>query len=205
MRPAVSARIASTAIVEPGAEVGDGTQIWHHVQVRSGARIGAHCVLGKGAFVDADVTVGNNVKIQNLALVYHGATVEDGVFIGPGAILTNDKVPRAINPDGSPKSADDWTVGRIVLRFGSSVGAGATVVTGVTVGRFAMVAAGAVVTRDVPDQAMVAGVPARVVGWVCQCGQRLEAGADGRWTCPACGRTCDLPQATSPAPPGARR
>ena len=181
-------RVADTAIVEPGASVGDGTSIWHHAQVRAGAAIGRNCVIGKGAFVDADVRIGDNVKVQNHALLYHGATIEDGVFIGPGVVLTNDKVPRAINPDGTLKSADDWEVGRILLRCGASIGAAATIVTGVTVGRFAMVAAGAVVTRDVPDRGLVIGVPARQVGWVCDCGCRLDADAAGTWSCPKCRR-----------------
>jgi acetyltransferase-like isoleucine patch superfamily enzyme len=128
------------------------------------------------------------VKIQNHALIYHGAEIGDGVFVGPGAILTNDKVPRAINPDGTLKSADDWTVGRIRVRRGASIGAGATVVTGITVGSFAMVAAGAVVTQDVPDHGLVAGVPARLVGWVCACGWRHDLDAGPDWTCADCGR-----------------
>lgn len=184
----MATRVADTAIVEPGASVGDGTSIWHHAQVRAGAAIGRNCVIGKGAFVDADVRIGDNVKVQNHALLYHGATIEDGVFIGPGVVLTNDKVPRAINPDGTLKSADDWEVGRILLRCGASIGAAATIVTGVTVGRFAMVAAGAVVTRDVPDRGLVIGVPARQVGWVCDCGCRLDADATGTWSCPKCRR-----------------
>jgi UDP-2-acetamido-3-amino-2,3-dideoxy-glucuronate N-acetyltransferase len=188
----MTVRIADTAIVESGVELGDGTQVWHHVQVRRGARLGRNCIVGKGAFIDADVVVGDNVKIQNEVLLYHGAEIEDGVFLGPGVILTNDKVPRAINPDGSLKAADDWTVGRILIRRGASVGAGATIVTGVTVGRFAMVAAGAVVTRDVPDHGLVLGVPARLVAHVCACGARLVA--DGAlWRCPACDATFDLP------------
>jgi UDP-2-acetamido-3-amino-2,3-dideoxy-glucuronate N-acetyltransferase len=191
-------RIADTAIVEPGAELGEGTQVWHHVQVRRGARLGRNCIVGKGAFVDADVSIGDNVKIQNEALVYHGAEIEDGVFVGPGAILTNDKVPRAINPDGTLKAADDWAVGRILLRRGASIGAGATVVTGVTVGCFAMVAAGAVVTRDVPDHGLVAGVPARLVAWVCACGRRLDASAPAGWACPECGTVYELPPLGAP-------
>ena len=156
--------IQDTAVVDPTARIGEGTRVWHNVQIREGARIGRDCIIGKGAFIDADVRVGDRVKIQNNALVYQGAVVEDGVFIGPGAILTNDKVPRAVNPDGSLKSQDDWHVGRIVLRYGCSVGAGAIVVTDVTVGRHAMVGAGALVAEDVPDHALVVGVPARVVG-----------------------------------------
>jgi len=183
------ALIQDTAVVDPTARIGEGSRVWHHVQIREGARIGRDCIIGKGAFIDADVTVGDRVKIQNNALVYQGAVVEDGVFIGPAACLTNDKVPRAVNPDGSLKSADDWHVGRIVLRHGCSVGAGAIVVTDVTIGRYAMVAAGAVVATDVPDHALVMGVPARVVGYVCACGHRLEQLGGGSWRCSDCGQT----------------
>jgi UDP-2-acetamido-3-amino-2,3-dideoxy-glucuronate N-acetyltransferase len=194
----MAVRIADTAIVEDEVEIGDGSQLWHHVQVRRGARLGRNCIVGKGAFIDAGVSVGDNVKIQNEALIYHGAEVEDGVFIGPGVILTNDKVPRAINPDGTQKSADDWTVGRILIRRGASIGAGATVVTGVTVGRFALVAAGAVVTRDVPDHGLVTGVPARLAAYVCACGRRLVPVGTGAWRCDACGVEHDLPPLAAP-------
>ena len=127
-------------------------------------------MVGRDAFIDEGVTIGDRVKIQNAALVYHGVTVEDGVFIGPNAILTNDRFPRAITATGALARADDWTVSPILLRTGASIGAGAVVVAGTTVGRFATVGAGAVVTRDVPDHALVAGNPARRIGWVCACG-----------------------------------
>lgn len=194
----MSGHVADTALVEAGAEIGEGCQIWHHVQVRRGARLGRDCIVGKGAFVDADVRIGDRVKIQNAALVYHGATIESGVFIGPGAILTNDKRPRAVNPDGSLKSGEDWEVGRILVCEGASIGAGATVVTDVTVGRFAMVAAGAVVTRDVPDHGLVAGVPARLVGYACACGTRLRPHAEAAWLCPDCNAAYDLPPLAGP-------
>jgi UDP-2-acetamido-3-amino-2,3-dideoxy-glucuronate N-acetyltransferase len=196
-----SARIHPTADLEADVSVGPGTSIWHRAQVRIGARIGAECVVGRDAFIDEGVVVGDRVKIQNLALLYHGVTVEDGVFIGPNAILTNDRFPRAITAAGELARADDWTVSPIVLRHGCSIGAGAVVVAGRTVGRFATVGAGAVVTRDVPDHALVAGSPARRIGWVCACGHRLRdadgapAGAEPphyalhpELTCPACHR-----------------
>lgn len=189
--------IHPTAEVSPQATIGEGTCIWHHAQVREGAHLGARCIVGKGAYVDAGVHIGDHVKIQNGCFVYHGATLEDGVFLGPGTILTNDKVPRAINPDGSLKTADDWTVGRILVRRGASLGAGSIVLPGVEIGTFAMVGAGAVVTRDVPDYGLVVGNPARLVGFVCPCGERLgeeaRAGDAVRARCGRCGRRVDVP------------
>lgn len=195
-----TARIHPTADLEADVVVGARTGIWHRAQVRVGARIGADCVIGRDAFIDEGVTLGDKVKVQNLALVYHGVTVEDGVFIGPNAILTNDRYPRAITATGALARADDWTVSPITLRTGSSIGAGAVVVAGTMVGRFATVGAGSVVTRDVPDHALVAGSPARRLGWVCACGQRLQdaAGAPvkadhaGDARCAACGATYAL-------------
>ena len=188
--------IHPSADVSAAARLGERTKVWNRAQVREGAVIGDDCIIGKDAYVDFDVTIGDKVKIQNGALVYHGVTVESGVFIGPGAILTNDRFPRSVTADGELAGDDDWTVSEIYLRYGCSVGAGAVVVAGCDVGRFATVGAGAVVTRSVPDYALVAGNPARRLGWVCACGQRLVAAdgsalpgtADGRGTCPACAR-----------------
>jgi UDP-2-acetamido-3-amino-2,3-dideoxy-glucuronate N-acetyltransferase len=177
-----AARVHPSADLEADVSVGPGTSIWQRAQVRSGARIGAECVIGRDAFIDVGVPIGNRVKIQNAALVYHGVTVEDGVFIGPNAIMTNDRFPRAITATGELARADDWEVSPILLRTGSAIGAGAVVVAGTTVGRFATVGAGSVVTRDVPDHALVAGNPARRLGWVCFCGQRLVDGAGARTT-----------------------
>jgi UDP-2-acetamido-3-amino-2,3-dideoxy-glucuronate N-acetyltransferase len=189
-----SARVHPSADLESDVTVGPRTSIWNRAQVRTGARIGAECVIGRDVFIDEGVEIGDRVKIQNLALVYHGVTVEDGVFIGPNAILTNDRFPRAITASGELARADDWVVSPIRLRTGSSVGAGAVVVAGHDVGRFATVGAGSVVTRDVPDHALVAGNPARRLGWVCACGRRLVDGAgrpiagdaSGSAVCPAC-------------------
>jgi UDP-2-acetamido-3-amino-2,3-dideoxy-glucuronate N-acetyltransferase len=175
----------STAEISTDAHIGPGTKIWHQAQVRERVVIGANCILGKDVYVDTQVTIGNNVKIQNGALIYHGATVEDGVFIGPQACLTNDRFPRAIRPDGELKTEDDWVVQPILIRYGASIGAGAIIIAGVTIGRFAMVAAGAVVTRDVPDHGLVMGVPAYLVGYVCRCGQKLEM-IKGIWQCLQC-------------------
>jgi serine acetyltransferase len=185
--------IHRTADVSDSAEIGTGTKIWNQCQIRENARIGASCVLGKDVYVDVGVEIGDNVKIQNGAQLYHGVTVESGVFIGPGAIFVNDRQPRAINPDGSLKRDADWDVGRIRLRFGSSIGAAAVVIPDVTVGAYALVGAAAVVTRDVPAQALVVGSPAQQVGSVCRCGRRLTEEASGRFACAKCGDRYDLP------------
>jgi acetyltransferase-like isoleucine patch superfamily enzyme len=194
-----SARVHATADLEPDVSVGPGTSIWHRAAVRTGARIGAECIIGRDVFIDVGVTLGDRVKIQNAALIYHGVTVEDGVFIGPNAILTNDRYPRAITSTGELARAADWQVSPITLRYGCSIGAGAVVVAGIDVGRFATVGAGAVVTRTVPDHALVVGNPARRLGWVCTCGARLadassgaiapaHPAAEAELLCPACDR-----------------
>jgi acetyltransferase-like isoleucine patch superfamily enzyme len=196
-----SARVHATADLEDDVTVGSGTSIWHRAQVRNGARIGRDCVIGRDAFIDEGVSIGDRVKIQNAALVYHGVTIGDGVFIGPGAILTNDRHPRSVTTSGELARSADWAVSPIHLAEGSSIGAGAIVVAGCDVGRFAMVGAGAVVTRDVAAHALVAGNPARVIGWVCACGQRLHDATghpapatreryanNPQLACPSCGR-----------------
>jgi acetyltransferase-like isoleucine patch superfamily enzyme len=181
-----------SAIVSADARLGAGTRVWHHAQVREGAVVGRECILGKDVYIDAGVRLGDRVKVQNGALVYHGATVEDGVFIGPRAVLTNDRHPRAITPDGRLKDAADWAVGEVRVCYGAAVGAGAIVLPGVRIGRWALVAAGAVVGADVPDHGLVAGVPARLLGWACPCGRRLRAEGE-RLVCPGCG--WELPEA----------
>jgi UDP-2-acetamido-3-amino-2,3-dideoxy-glucuronate N-acetyltransferase len=178
--------IHPTADVSPLATIGAGTRIWHQAQVRERARIGKNCIIGKSVYVDYGVSLGSNVKIQNGACVYHGATIEDGVFIGPGAILTNDRLPRAINPDGSLKTDADWQLSPILIRQGAAIGAGAVILPGVRVGEYAMVGAGAVVTRDVPPHALVYGNPARWQGYVCRCGEPLTEVEDSSWRCDRC-------------------
>ena len=182
-----------SAVVADDAVLGPGTKIWHWAQVREGARIGAECILGKGVYVGERVTIGDRVKAQNGASIYPGATVEDGVFIGPHVVFTNDRYPRAINPDGSPKTEDDWQLGAILVRHGASLGAGSVLIAGVTVGRWALVAAGAVVVRSVPDHGLVAGNPGRLVGHVCMCARKLREEAEGMLVCDHCGRRyrCD--------------
>lgn len=174
------ATIHPTAVVEDDVQIGDETRIWANVQVRSGARIGSHCILGRNVFVDVDVVVGNRVKVQNNASLYEGVTVEDGVFIGPHVVFTNDLVPRAVTASGALKTTDDWTLGRTVVRSGAAIGAGAVVVTGIEIGCWAMVGAGTIVTRDVPDHALVVGNPGRIIGYVSAGGQRFESATEAR-------------------------
>jgi acetyltransferase-like isoleucine patch superfamily enzyme len=168
-------KIHPQAEVSKEADIGDGTMIWRNVQVREKAKIGKKCILGQGTYVEYGVVIGDNVKIQNNSSLYNGLELEDGVFVGPHVVFTNDKVPRAVNPDGSLKSADDWIVGKTLVRTGAALGACAVVVTGVTIGRWAMVGSGSVVTKDVPDHALVAGNPARVIGWVSAKGTRTKS------------------------------
>lgn len=180
-------RLVDSADVDERAEIGDGSTVWHLAQVREHAELGRNCVIGRGAYVGPGVTIGDNCKLQNYALVYEPAVLEDGVFVGPAAVLTNDTFPRAVNPDGSLKSGADWEAVGVTLREGSAIGARAVCVAPVTVGRWATVAAGSVVTKDVPDFALVAGVPARWLKWVGRAGVPLEARGDGRWVCPRTG------------------
>ncbi|PFG31895.1 acyltransferase [Paramicrobacterium agarici] len=181
-------RVIETADVAESSTIGAGSSIWHLAQVREDAALGENCVVGRGAYIGTGVQLGNNCKVQNYALVYEPAVLEDGVFIGPAAVLTNDTYPRAINSDGTQKSADDWEAVGVTLRQGASVGARAVCVAPVTIGRWATVAAGAVVTKDVPDHALVAGVPARRIGWVGTSGRPLSE-SGGYWVCSETGET----------------
>jgi len=185
-----AARIHPTAEVAAGAVIGRGTSIWNQAQVREGARIGADCVIGKNAYVDVGVVIGDRVKVQNNVSLYHGVTVEDGVFIGPHVCFTNDKVPRAINRDGTAKSEAGWVVSETLVRSGAALGANSTILPGVRIGRWAMVGSGSVVTRDVADYELVVGNPARRIGSACPCGEPLRDAADGTpfaGPCPRCG------------------
>ena len=178
--------IAPSADVSDQAILGDGTKIWHLAQVREQANLGANCIVGRGAYVGTGVQIGENTKIQNYALVYEPAKLGKGVFIGPAVVLTNDTYPRSVSPDGSLKSAHDWTPVGVTIEDGASIGARAVCVAPLTIGRWATVAAGAVVTRDVPAFALMAGVPARRLGWVGKAGEPLRQ-EGGFWVCPATG------------------
>ena len=181
------AHIMASADVDPRARLGDGTTVWHLAQVREDAEVGAGCVIGRGAYIGAGARVGDHCKIENYALVYEPALLEDGVFVGPAAVLTNDRLPRAVTPDGAIKTAHDWEPAGVTVRRGASIGARAVCVAPVTVGRWALVAAGSVVVKDVPDFALVAGVPARFVRWVGRAGRPLIPAGPARFRCPQTG------------------
>src|SRR5438034_11646410 len=162
-----------TAEVSPDAHIGAGTRIWRQAHVREHAEIGENCNIGKGVYIGEHVRIGSNVKIQNHVSVFEGVTLEDGVFVGPHVCFTNDMLPRAITPEGQLKGADDWKITPTLVKYGASIGAGAVVLCGVTIGQFALIGAGSVVTRDVPPHGLVFGSPARHHGYVCRCARRL--------------------------------
>ncbi|MGH3630337.1 MAG: acyltransferase [Sciscionella sp.] len=179
--------VADGADIAESATLGEGTKVWHLAQVRENVDLGENCIVGRGAYIGTGVSVGENCKIQNHALVYEPATLGAGVFIGPAVVLTNDTYPRAITPDGVLKSAADWEAVGVTIADGASVGARAVCVAPVTIGAWATVAAGAVVTRDVAAFALVAGVPARRIGWVGKAGAPLRRHGE-HWVCPLTGR-----------------
>ena len=177
--------VHESAYVDQGADIGARTKVWHFCHIRGSARIGADCNFGQNVYVDANVTIGDNVKIQNNVSVYEGVTLEDDVFCGPSMVFTN-----VINPRSHVSRKDEFK--DTVVKRGASLGANCTVVCGSTVGRYAFVGAGAVVTSDVPDYALVYGTPARLRGWMCQCGVRLDDPVDGAAECKTCGDSYTL-------------
>jgi UDP-2-acetamido-3-amino-2,3-dideoxy-glucuronate N-acetyltransferase len=174
--------IHQSAYVDDGAKIGEGTKIWHFCHVMGGAEIGANCSLGQNVFVANHVTIGNSVKIQNNVSIYEGVILEDYVFCGPSMVFTNVKTPRSAYPRNT---RDDYLTTRV--KYGASIGANATVVCGVTIGEWAFVAAGAVVTKDVTPYALMAGIPARRIGWACECGVTLAL-SNKQATCDNCGK-----------------
>ncbi|WP_217206343.1 acyltransferase [Streptomyces sp. AC550_RSS872] len=186
-------RVQPSAQVDDSAEIGAGSSVWELAQIRENARLGEGCVIGRGAYVGSGVRMGDNCKLQNHALVYEPAELGDGVFIGPAVVLTNDHNPRSVDPEGRQKRGGDWDAVGVKIADGASIGARSVCVAPISIGRWAMVAAGAVVTKDVPDFALVMGVPARQVGWVGRAGVRLveRAGEPGVWECPQTGALYD--------------
>ncbi len=176
-----------SAVVSSSAKIGRGTKIWCFCQIRENAVLGEGCNLGKGVYVDVGVIVGDRVKIQNNVSLYYGVQIESGVFVGPHVCFTNDRVPRAVTITGEAKALEDWDVSPILVKYGASLGAHSVILPGVTIGKFAMVAAGTVVTKDVPDHALVMGNPSRIAGFVCACGNRLPVdSASGSFACKSC-------------------
>ncbi|MFH1317226.1 MAG: acyltransferase [Candidatus Woesearchaeota archaeon] len=188
--------IHESADVSTDAKIGNNTKVWHNAQIRENVVIGDNCIVGKGSYVDLDVKIGSNVKIQNYASVFHGSVIEDGVFIGPYVCITNDKNPRAINKDGSLKTACDWNVKGVLVKKGASLGACSVILPGITIGEFVMVGAGSVVTRDVPDFALVVGNPARIIGFVCMSGHKVKFDSKNNdkvnMKCPVCQETVQI-------------
>ena len=170
--------VHESSYVDDDVQIGDGTKIWHFSHVQKGAKIGPNCSIGQNVNISNNVCIGEGVKIQNNVSVYEGVEIEDFVFCGPSCVFTNDLTPRAKYPKGSAKYV------KTLIKWGASLGANCTIVCGSTVGRCALVAAGAVVTKDVKDYAIVAGLPAKQIGWVCECGARL----DKKLECCECGR-----------------
>jgi acetyltransferase-like isoleucine patch superfamily enzyme len=182
--------IVNNPLVDPSADVdssavlGSNTRVWHLVQIRNDVVIGDDCIIGRGAYIGTGVAIGDKCKIQNYALVYEPAVVESGVFIGPAVVLTNDTYPRAINSDGGLKNSNDWDAVGVTVRSGASIGARSVCVAPLTIGRWAMIGAGSTVIKDVPDFALMVGVPARRVGWVGPAGQPLKKISARMWECP---------------------
>jgi acetyltransferase-like isoleucine patch superfamily enzyme len=192
--------IHPTAEVERGAQIGANTRVWHNVHVRAGAVIGENCNIGHSVYIDSGAVIGNRVKLQNRVSIYRGVTLEDGVFVGPHVTFTNDKHPRAILADGSLIAEEDWTPVETRVCYGASIGAGAVILPGVVIGRWAMVGAGALVTRDVPDHGLAVGSPAHVTGYACRCGRPLVL-RDMVWRCNVCVEDYDLPPLQEAARP----
>jgi UDP-2-acetamido-3-amino-2,3-dideoxy-glucuronate N-acetyltransferase len=180
-------RIAPSAEVDPSASIGAGSTVWGLACIRENAVLGQQCIVGRGAYIEDGVILGDRVKVQTNALVFKPTRIGNDVFIGPAVVITNDRYPRSSTPEGQLKREDDWTAEGVVIADGASVGARAVILPGVHIGKFALVAAGAVVTKDVADYAIVVGNPARPAGWAGPAGVPLVRRAADQWTCPATG------------------
>ena len=181
--------IHPTAVVDKNARIGEGTKVWHFVHVMENAEIGKNCVLGHSVYVGREVKIGNYVKLQNRATIYQGAKIEDNVFVGPHVTFTNDPYPRSYSPD--------WTIIETLVKKGASIGAGSIIMCGVTIGNYAMIGAGSVVTKNVPPNALAYGNPAKIRGFVCKCGRKLEEEKKNRkfvlMKCSHCNEKCKIP------------
>lgn len=176
--------IHPTADVADSAVVATSSRVWHYAQLRENAVIGENCIIGRGAYIGIGVELGDNCKVQNYALIYEPARLGAGVFVGPSVVFTNDQFPRAITPNGDLKSGSDWESVGVTVLDGASLGAGSICIAPVTIGKWALVGAGSVVSKDVPNFALVVGNPARRVGWVGKTGHPLTNNGDGTWACP---------------------
>jgi UDP-2-acetamido-3-amino-2,3-dideoxy-glucuronate N-acetyltransferase len=179
--------VHETVDLDDNVSLGENSKVWHYAQIRSGAVIGDSCIIGRGAYIGTGVTLGKACKVQNYALVYEPASLGNGVFIGPAVVLTNDQFPRSVSPNFDLKGGDDWEAVGVTIDDGASIGARAVCVAPVRIGKWATVAAGAVVTKDVPDFALMVGVPARRVGWVGKQGHPLQSLGNGKFECPVDG------------------
>ncbi|MDQ2743632.1 MAG: acetyltransferase [Chloroflexota bacterium] len=182
-----TAMIAPSAIIAPDVEIGPHTKVWNYTIIRRKTRIGADTNVGSWVVIDPEVQIGNNVKIHSYVGISRPMIIEDGVFVGPYVMCANDARPRAINPDGTLQTDEDWEARQIRICAGASIGSHCVLLPGITVGRYAMIGAGAIVTRNVPERAIVLGVPGRVTGYACDCAGRLVL-EDGVRTCRTCGR-----------------
>jgi acetyltransferase-like isoleucine patch superfamily enzyme len=181
--------IHPTAHIHPSAIIKRGTKIWHEVQIREGAKIGRNCILGKSVYIGRNVVIGNNVKVENRASLFQGVKIEDDVFVGPHVVFTNDLRPRSFNRD--------WKIIPTYVKKGASIGANATILCGITIGEYAMIGAGSVVTKDVPPHALVYGNPAKIHGFVCRCGEKLTKIREYRdrvsMRCKSCDEVYEIP------------